>query len=89
MKRKRFSVEQTAYAITQAESGTAAAAICWYGNLGMATPLRTDSGLNNGCKRAFIGAVPATPEAGLRRARYPIREQSRQMTRSRFESHPE
>ncbi len=28
MKRKRFSVEQIAYAITQAESGTAVAAIC-------------------------------------------------------------
>lgn len=28
MKRKRFSMEQIAYAITQAESGTAVAAIC-------------------------------------------------------------
>lgn len=28
MKRKRFSVEQIAYAITQAESGTAVTAIC-------------------------------------------------------------
>jgi putative transposase len=28
MKRQRFSVEQIAYAITQAESGTAVAAIC-------------------------------------------------------------
>jgi putative transposase len=28
MKRKRFSVEQIAYAITQSESGTAVAAIC-------------------------------------------------------------
>lgn len=28
MKRKRFSVEQIAYAITQSESGTAVSAIC-------------------------------------------------------------
>lgn len=28
MKQKRFSVEQIAYAITQAENGTVAAAIC-------------------------------------------------------------